>query len=88
MEVYHYCDIAAGRAVLKAAPEAISYLPCRIAIMEDSNKQIWVLTLDWDLAWLDTVESKMGIDAELSKYAKDIRVKMDNIMQAAANGDL
>ena len=88
MEVYHYCDIAAGRAVLKAAPEAISYLPCRIAIMEDANKQLWVLTLDWDLAWLDTVNSKMGMDAELSKFAKDIRNKMDNIMQAAANGDL
>lgn len=88
MEVYHYCDIAAGRAVLKASPESIAYLPCRIAIMEDANKQIWVITLDWDLAWLDTVQNKMGIDAELSKYAKDIQVKMDNIMQAAASGDL
>ena len=88
MEVYHYCEIAAGRAVLMASPESIVYMPCRIAIMEDANKQIWVLTLDWDLAWLDTVQSKMGIDAEVSKYAKDIREKMDNIMQAAANGDL
>ncbi len=88
MEVYHYCDIAAGRAVLKAAPEAITYLPCRIAIMEDANKQLWVLTLDWDLAWMDTVNNKMGVDAELSKFAKDIRDKMDNIMQAAANGEL
>lgn len=88
MEVYHYCEIAAGRAVLMASPESIVYMPCRIAIMEDANKQIWVLTLDWDLAWLDTVQGKMGIDAEVSKYAKDIRAKMDNIMQAAANGDL
>jgi uncharacterized protein (DUF302 family) len=88
MEVYHYCEIAAGRAVLMAAPESIVYMPCRIAIMEDSNKQIWVLTLDWDLAWLDTVQGKMGIDAEVSKYAKDIREKMDNIMLAAAAGDL
>lgn len=88
MEVYHYCDIAAGREVLKYAPESIVFLPCRIAIMEDANKQIWVLTLDWDLAWLDTVQGKMGIDADVAKYAKDIREKMDNIMQAAANGDL
>jgi uncharacterized protein (DUF302 family) len=88
MEVYHYCEIAAGRAVLMASPESIVYMPCRIAIMEDANKQIWVLTLDWDLAWLDTVQGKMGIDAEVSKYAKDIREKMDNIMRAAANGDL
>ncbi len=88
MEVFHYCDIAAGRAVLMAAPESIAYLPCRIAIMEDANKQIWVITLDWDLAWLDTVQGKMGVDAELSKFAKDINEKMDNIMRAAANGDL
>ena len=88
MEVFHYCDIAAGRAVLMASPESIAYLPCRIAIMEDANKQIWVITLDWDLAWLDTVQSKMGIDPELSRYAKDIQTKMDSIMRAAANGDL
>ncbi len=88
MEVFHYCDIAAGREVLKAAPESIAYLPCRIAIMEDANKQIWVITLDWDLAWLDTVQGKMGVNSELSKFAKDINVKMDSIMRAAANGDL
>jgi uncharacterized protein (DUF302 family) len=63
-------------------------MPCRIAIMEDADKQVWVLTLDWDLAWLDSMQGKMGVDAEVSKYAKDIRDKMDNIMRAAANGDL
>ncbi len=88
MEVFHYCDIAAGREVLKATPEAIAYLPCRIAIMEDADKAIWVITLDWDLAWLDTVNNKMGINSELAKYAKDINGKMDNIMRAAAAGDL
>ena len=30
----------------------------------------------------------MGVNSELAKYAKDINVKMDNIMRAAANGDL
>jgi uncharacterized protein (DUF302 family) len=88
MEVFHYCDIAAGRELLKASPESIAYLPCRIAIMEDANKAIWVITLDWDLAWLDTVQGKMGVNPELGKFAKDINQKMDNIMRAAANGDL
>jgi uncharacterized protein (DUF302 family) len=88
MEVFHYCDIAAGRELLKASPESIAYLPCRIAIMEDANKAIWVITLDWDMAWLDTVQGKMGVNPELGKFAKDINQKMDNIMRAAANGDL
>jgi uncharacterized protein (DUF302 family) len=88
MEVFHYCDIAAGREVLKYAPESIVFLPCRIAVMEDAHKKIWVLTLDWNTSWLDSISGKMGAPSELMKYAVDIRDKMDNIMRAAAAGDL
>jgi uncharacterized protein (DUF302 family) len=88
MEVFHWCDIAAGREVLKFAPEAIVYLPCRIAVMEDNNKDVWVLTLDWDTAWLDSITDKMGTPDVLVKAATDIREKMDIIMRAAADGDL
>ncbi len=88
MEVYHYCDIAAGREILKYAPEAIVYLPCRIAIMEDADKNIWVLTLDWNTSWLDSLSGKMGAPDKLMEYAKDIRDKMDIIMKDAANGEL
>ena len=88
MEVFHFCDIKAGREIMKLAPEAIVYLPCRIAVMEDAEKNVWVLTLDWDIAWLDSVNGSMGISPELAAMAKDIRDKMDNIMQAGANGDL
>jgi uncharacterized protein (DUF302 family) len=90
IEVFHYCDIAAGRAVLKYAPESLIYLPCRIGIMEDADKNIWVMTLDWDTAWLDSIGGKMGLEKEkeLITFARDIRDKMDNIMKAAAAGDL
>jgi hypothetical protein len=47
-----------------------------------------VLTLDWNTAWLDSIGGKMGTPDALMVFAKDIRDKMDNIMQAAANGDL
>lgn len=88
VEVFHYCDIAAGREVLRYAPEAIVFLPCRIAVMEDADKNIWVLTLDWNVSWLDSISGKMGAPDKLVKVARDIRDKMDNIMRAAANGDL
>lgn len=90
VEVFHYCDIAAGRAVLMYAPESLVYLPCRIGIMEDADKNIWVMTLDWDVSWLDSISGKMGLEGapELIKAAIDIREKMDNIMRAAAAGDL
>jgi uncharacterized protein (DUF302 family) len=90
IEVFHYCDIAAGRAILMYAPESLVYLPCRIGIMEDADKNIWVMTLDWDTAWLDSIQGKMGLEKEkeLITFAQDIRDKMDNIMKAAAAGDL
>lgn len=90
VEVFHYCDIAAGREVLKYAPEALVFLPCRIGIMEDADKNIWVMTLDWDVSWLDSISGKMGMEnaPELIEAAIDIREKMDNIMRAAAEGDL
>ncbi|MCX7673412.1 MAG: DUF302 domain-containing protein [Thiobacillaceae bacterium] len=90
VEVFHYCDIAAGREVLKFAPEALVFLPCRIGIMEDADKNIWVMTLDWDVSWLDALGGRMGLDSapELVKAAIDIREKMDEIMRAAAEGDL
>ncbi len=88
IEVFHYCDIAAGRALLKFAPEAIVYLPCRVAVIEDDQKQVWVLTLDWDTAWLNSISGHMGVPDDLTKAAQDIRSKLDDMMKAAANGDL
>ncbi len=89
MEVFHFCDIEAGREIMKLVPESIVYLPCRIAVMEDAHKNVWVLTLDWDTAWLDGINSStMGVTPEMTALAKKIRDNMDNIMHAAANGDL
>lgn len=88
IEVYHYCDIAVGREMLKYSPESAVYMPCRFTIMEDADKNIWVMTLDWDTTWLDSVKGRMGTPDVLWDHAVVIRDKMDNIMRAAANGDL
>lgn len=88
IEVYHYCDIAVGREMLKYSPESAVYMPCRFTIMEDADKNIWVMTLDWDTTWLDSVKGRMGTPDVLWDHAVIIRDKMDNIMRAAANGDL
>jgi uncharacterized protein (DUF302 family) len=88
IEVHSYCDIAVGRDLLKISPEFLVFLPCRIAIMEDANKDIWVMMLDWNMDWVAGYEGSMAITPELAKGANDIRRKMEDIMRAAANGDL
>jgi uncharacterized protein (DUF302 family) len=88
VEVFSFCDIAVGRELLKIVPEMVVFLPCRIAVMEDAQKNIWVLTLDWDFTWLDLAGKSMGMTPELRQGVTSIREKMDNMMRAAANGDI
>ncbi len=88
IEVFSFCDIAVGRDLLKISPEFVVFLPCRIVIMEDGNKDIWVLMLDWSLDWVKGYEKQLGISEELLKGAIDLNQRMDEMMRAAANGDL
>jgi uncharacterized protein (DUF302 family) len=88
MEVYSFCDIAVARDLLKISPEFIVFLPCRIAVMEDADKNIWLLMVDWNLDWVAGYEQKLGMTPELTKGARSINERMDQMMRAAANGDL
>ena len=88
VEVFSFCDIAIGRELLKIIPEMVVFLPCRIAVMEDADRNIWVLMLDWDVTWLDMAGKQMGITPELRKGALEIRDKMETVMRAGANGEL
>jgi uncharacterized protein (DUF302 family) len=88
IEVHSFCDIAVGRDLLKISPEFLVFLPCRIGVMEDADKQIWVMMLDWNLEWVAGYEKQMSVSPELAKGAIEIRNKMAEIMQAGAEGDL
>jgi len=88
VEVFSFCDIAVGRELLKIIPEIVVFLPCRIAVMEDGDKNIWVLTLDWDATWLDQAGKHADITPELRKDVMAIRDKLDNVMRAGADGAL
>ncbi len=88
VEVFSFCDIAVARDLLRIIPEMAVFLPCRITVMEDADKNIWVLTLDWDVTWLDMAGKQMGITPELRQGAMAIRDKLDSVMRAGAAGDL
>ena len=88
IEVYSFCDIAVARDLLKISPEFVVFLPCRVAIMEDADKNVWVLMVDWNLDWVAGYEQKLGLTPELAKGARSINERMDEMMRAAANGDL
>jgi uncharacterized protein (DUF302 family) len=47
VEIFNFCDAMVARKVLDYAPEFVVFIPCRIALIEDADGKIWVMTLDW-----------------------------------------
>jgi uncharacterized protein (DUF302 family) len=88
VEVFSFCDIAVGREILRVIPEMVVFMPCRIAVMEDADRNIWILTLDWDVTGIDLAGKQLNMTPELREGALAIRDKLDSVMRAGANGDL
>ena len=87
-EIFQFCDAMVARKVLDHVPEFVVFLPCRIALLEDADGRLWVMTLDWDVGWLDYAQNPNSVlDADLRKEATRIRDSMRYIMEGAATGD-
>ena len=88
VEIFNFCDAVVARKVLDYAPEFIVFIPCRIALIEDADGKIWVMTLDWDVNWLNLAQNPNSVlDEELKQEAIRIRDGMRYIMEGAATGD-
>jgi uncharacterized protein (DUF302 family) len=87
VEFYSFCDALVARELLDLSLEFAVFLPCRIAVVEDAYKKIWVLTLDWDVRWLDSSKNPNQISDNLRQKAIMVREAIDKIMRAGAAGD-
>ncbi len=88
VEIFNFCDAVVARTVLDYAPEFIVFIPCRIALIEDADGKLWVMTLDWDVNWLNLAQNPNSVlDKELYDEAVRIRDGMRYIMEGAATGD-
>ncbi|MCX8086730.1 MAG: DUF302 domain-containing protein [Rhodocyclaceae bacterium] len=87
VEFFSFCDAMVARELLDLSLEFAIFLPCRIAVVEDAYKKIWLLTLDWDVRWLDTSKNPNRISESLREKAIIVREAIDKIMRAGANGE-
>lgn len=87
VEFYSFCDAMVAREILDYVLEFAIFLPCRVAVVEDANKKIWVMTLDWDVRWLDTSKNPNKITAKMRENSIMIREALDKIMRAGALGE-
>ncbi|MCP4071386.1 MAG: DUF302 domain-containing protein [Hyphomicrobiales bacterium] len=87
VEFLSFCDLITMRLILDYSLEMSAFLPCRIGVVEDENKQIWLTTLDFDIRWLDTSPNPNRISDDLRERAIRVRENIEKIMDAAATGD-
>jgi uncharacterized protein (DUF302 family) len=87
VEFFSFCDAIVARELMDLSLEFAVFLPCRIAVVEDAHKKIWLLTLDWDVRWLDTSKNPNQISDKLRQGAINIREAIDKIMRAGATGE-
>ncbi|MEM8844843.1 MAG: DUF302 domain-containing protein [Pseudomonadota bacterium] len=89
LEIFRFCDALVARKILDYMPEFVIFLPCQIALVEDADGQLWVMTMDWDVSWLDFAQNPNShLSKELRADAKRIREDIRYIMEGAATGDL
>jgi len=87
VEILNFCDLITMRKILDYSLEFSAMVPCRVTVLEDANKDIWITTLDWDVRWMDTSPNPNKISTELRERAMKVRENIEAIMQAAATGD-
>ncbi len=88
VEVFNFCDAQVARQLLDYSLEFVIFLPCRVAAVEDADKRLWLMTLDWDVSWLDSSPNPDRIPDSLRTEAQRLHDGLVDIITAGANGDL
>ncbi len=82
MEIFSFCDGLTAQQMIATDPLMISFMPCRIAMVEDAQGKRWVISMMMDEAMIRV------LPADIRKNAERVMNAMKDMMLAASNGDL
>ena len=83
MRILAFCDALIAKKMVEYDIIFAGFLPCRIAVLEDSNGKGWIVTMNMDMM-LHAVD----LPEELQPMAKQVRDTIYSIVDAGVNGDL
>lgn len=82
MEIFNFCDGLTAQKMISANPLMISFMPCRIALVEDAQGKRWVISMMMDMDIIRVLPD------ETRKNAERVTSAMKDMMLAASSGDL
>lgn len=83
MRILAFCDALIAKKMVEYDPIFAGFLPCRIAVIEDSDGKGWIITMNMDMM-LNAVD----LTEELTPLATQVRDTIYSIVDAGVNGDL
>lgn len=78
-----YCSPSIADIFLNVSGEYVGFMPCRIGIVEDSNGDIWLYTMNLDMM----IHGGHTLPEELAKYARDVKAAMMGMLEKGAAGE-
>ena len=83
MRILAFCDALIAKKMVEYDIIFAGFLPCRIAVIEDSEGKGWIVTMNMDMM-LHAVD----LPTDLQPLAKQVRDTIYDIVDAGVNGDL
>lgn len=82
LEILQFCNPEDAYELVKFNPIFAAYMPCRIALAEDQDGQLWVMMMN-----LDMLINNTPLPPELREIAVNVNNTLKAIMEAAAAGE-
>lgn len=78
-----FCDARIGKLMLEHHDQYSGFMPCRIALVEDTSGDLWLHTMNMDLM----IHGGRDLPPELKEGAIRVRDTIRLMMEGAARGD-
>lgn len=82
MKIFSFCDSLTALQMIEADPLTISFMPCRIALVEDALGKRWTVSMLMDEAMI------RKLPGDTRKNALHVMGYLKDMMLAASKGDL
>lgn len=83
LNVYLYCNPLVAARMVEFSEAFAAYLPCRVALLEDGQGDLWLYSMNMDLL----IEGGRPLPNGLRGAAEEVRDIVKAIMDRAANGE-
>jgi uncharacterized protein (DUF302 family) len=82
LQIYLYCNPLTAAKMVEHSEAYSAYLPCRVALVEDDNGDLWVYSLDMDMM----IYGGKPLPPELKEEAEHVKEVILSILDGAAEG--